>query len=316
MRHLIAAMLLTALVAPGSAASASPCEGPPAAFVGVVYDSAMREDFILDVGNFRHFANALQGAYCFAEDSIRISAFDGSFVRDGYAYPAGTETRFKADLADIGAMAFGDPAMTVFVFLSSHGLVYGSPTGTRCDGSAPAVGSFAALRPTPEDDGRLYDCELGQVLNAALPDQTRTFVAVDCSFCGGFSDSITAVSGTARDDALTATSGIPGPNRVVITGCAITTECFGGDDGGVLYGHMRAAMDMAGCEGYTAPGFPDVQGINVPLRIGWADGACTASEWFFGAVASAYESRGVIDIQEQFRIKYGFADLASDIRIL
>ena len=52
------------------------------------------------------------------------------------------------------------------------------------------------------------------------------------------------------------------------------------------------------------------------------DGRCTSSELFFAAVWQAYilnaryAEEMVLSIQQQFRIKYGFSDLASDIRIL
>jgi hypothetical protein len=72
------------------------------------------------------------------------------------------------------------------------------------------------------------------------------------------------------------------------------------------------------CDGWTAPGFPTIQGFDVPVNeeaFNAPDGRCTASEWFFGAVWSAYTSFDVIGIQQQFRIKYGFDSLADDILI-
>jgi hypothetical protein len=61
-----------------------------------------------------------------------------------------------------------------------------------------------------------------------------------------------------------------------------------------------------------------VQGFDIPVQdplLNEPDGRCTASEWFFGAVWSAYDTLDEIGIQQQFRIKYGFDSLDDDILI-
>lgn len=315
MRRIVVLALLAAAVGAPAGARAGACDGPPAAFVAVAYDSAQRSDFLMDLDHFRAFANTLKSAYCLPEHHVRIRGMNGG-ARDGYVFDEGTEAGFKADLAWAAALAAEQPGTTTFVMLSSHGLFYAGDAAAGCDAGPRAVGSRAILRAGGGEDGALYDCELGRVLNEGFPEAAPMFVAIDCSFCGGFSDSITAASGTARDDVLTGASGIPARDRVVITGCAITTECFGRDDGGVLYEHLARALAADGCDGYSAPGFPTVQGLNLPVRAGPYDGLCSSSEWFFGAVASAYEGLDPYEVQQQFRIKYGFPTRADDITIL
>jgi hypothetical protein len=83
---------------------------------------------------------------------------------------------------------------------------------------------------------------------------------------------------------------------------------------------MREVLEgTVSCDGWTVPGFPDVEGFDVPVNgdpFKALDGTCTASEWFFGAVWSAYTSGDVIGIQQQFRIKYGLASLDDDIVVV
>ena len=79
-------------------------------------------------------------------------------------------------------------------------------------------------------------------------------------------------------------------------------------------------MPTATCDGWSAPNFPELQGIDLPQR-GALDGTCTASEWFFSAVDHAYglalsaDPNGVLATQQQFRIKYGLDTLEDDIAI-
>lgn len=199
----------------------------------------------------------------------------------------------------------------------------GAAPGSECPIDRLA-GSYSGLLGGGGENGNLHDCELGNELNANFDPSTRMFVFVDCSFCGGFSDSLTAVSGTIPDGSVPVSSGIPAQNRIVMTGCAITTECFGSSpssNGGVSYYHLRRVLSGADgltCDGWTVPGFPTYQGVDAPVQdplFNEPDGRCTASEWFFGAVFSAYDTLDEIGIQQQFRIKYGFDSLADDILI-
>jgi hypothetical protein len=108
-----------------------------------------------------------------------------------------------------------------------------------------------------------------------------------------------------------------------MTGCAMTTECFGSSpasNGGVSYYHLRRVLSagVAACDGWTVPGFPTAYGLDVPVQgapLKPPDGKCTATEWFFGAVNSAYQTLDEIAIQQQFRIKYGLPSLADDLLI-
>ncbi len=280
-------------------------------FLGIVYDEERRSDFVDDVDHFRRFLDTLRATHCIPSNQARILDFaDGS------------EANLKAELRRMASEANQHADSQFFFFLSSHGLV-SSGLVSECDPER-ALGSFAALK-----DGSLQDCELGDELARFAP-TTRMFVAVDCSFCGGFSDSLTAASGTVPDNGVRGTptsSGVPAPNRVVVTGCAMTTECFGSRDGGNLYRHMNNVRQagVAACDGWTAPGFPAVQGADVPVR-GATDGRCTTSEWFFAAVNRAYTDTGqvtnlghlqdyALSIQQQFRIKYGFNSLADDLLV-
>jgi hypothetical protein len=226
----------------------------------------------------------------------------------------------KAELARLGAAANDTPDATFFFTLSSHGSMW-SGLVSDCP-QVRATSSVAALGEGGGENGLFDDCELGNALNAHVPD-IPAVVIVDCSFCGGFSDSLTAVSGTVEDGAVVEPSGILADNRIVITGCAITTECFGSADGGNPFRLFHAVLDegVADCDGWTAPSFPEVQGLDLPVR-GTIDGRCTVSEMFFAAVWKAYSLASsspmddVISIQQQFRIKYGFASLDEDIPVL
>ncbi len=315
----LAVLALVGVLVVPSSATAAPCDaGARQAFiVGIVYDRQQRSDFIMDVGNFRTFADTIGQRYCVPPANERLMAFDGTFVLDGVAYPRASETAFKQALAATGAAAARAVDPVVFVMLSSHGIAYGP--GQGC--GVTSVGSRAALDADGAEDGALHDCELGAELAEHFAPGTDMVLLIDCSLCGGFSDSLTAVSGTVPDDEATSPSGVPGPHRIVITGCAVTTECFGDSDtggGGVLFVHLRSVLErgVAACDGFTSPGFPALHGINTPVRLLDADGACTVSEWFFAAVDSAYRGLDPIDIQEQFRIKYGFDSLSADIRVL
>ena len=303
------------------------CNGTPADhvyFLGVAYDPAQRRDFVEDAHNFQQFLDTLRQTYCIPESQATIFAMEGN-IQDrssGATYAEGSEANVKAELARMGTLANQHEDSQFFFFLSSHGIMH---TGAISGGDCPvtrAAGSLSALKGGGGENGDFYDCELGTELNENFAPDTRMFVAVDCSFCGGFSDSVTAVSGTIPDGSVPTPSGIVAPNRVVVTGCAITTECFGHNDaanGGVLYHHMSQVLEGdVPCDGWTAPGFPTVQGFDVPVNgdpFNPLDGRCTSSEWFFGAVQSAYESLDYIGIQQQFRIKYGLASLADDIVI-
>ena len=318
----------------GGGGGGSPgCTGTadPVYFLGIGYDSVLREDFLADIGNFEHFLAKLRETYCIPSSQATILAMENTWTDPdtGYIYAEGSEANLKAEIGRMGAAASQNPNSKFFFFLSSHGRMWSGALG-GCPVDRVA-GSLSALKAGGGEDGSLYDCELGDELTSNFSPDTEMFVAVDCSFCGGFSDSLTAVSGTIPDGSTPTSSGIPAPNRVVITGCAITTECFGSpvtEDGAVLYRHMKRVLDgVTTCDGWTAPGFPTVQGFNVPVNgapFNAPDGVCTASEWFFASVWDAYQEvpsgfptleHKVIAIQEQFRIKYGFDSLAEDIVI-
>ena len=241
-------------------------------------------------------------------------------------YPEASEANVKSELARLGALASQHSDSIFFYFLSSHGIMYGTDGGAGVLSECPAdrvAGSLSGLKGGDGETGDFFDCELGDALNAHFAPTTRMFVFNDCSFCGGFSDSITAASGTVPDGSVPRSSGIPAPNRIVMTGCAITTECFGSSpasNGGVSYYHLANVMEggVAACDGWTVPGFPTVYGLDIPVNdplFNEPDGRCTASEWFFAAVNDAYEELDEIGIQQQFRIKYGFDSLDDDILI-
>lgn len=315
---LAAAVILLSIAVPvlpqGSAGGS--CTDPPGYFVGVVHDANQdppRDDFQVDVDNFETFLETLRGAYCIPDDQATILAFRGDYTDDGRSYPAATEANVGDALRTFGSQAADQDDPHLFFFLSSHGIAYAERT---CRQGIRAPGSLAALH-----GGDLLDCELGHQLSSSFDADTRMFVAVDCSLCGGFSDSLTAASGTVPDNSHPTSSGVPAPNRVVVTGCAITTECFGSSDGGVSYDHLEDVVTagQTACDGWTAPGFPTVQGIDLPVRhelVHPRDGTCTASEWFFAAVWDTYQELDLVGIQEQYRIKYGFDSLADDITIL
>lgn len=289
-------------------------------FIAVVSDAeqtngAPRSDFEVDVDNFELFRENLQETYCFDDSHVKILAFKNAYERNGVTYEKATETAVKNQIAAFGAAASLAPNPQLFFILSSHGIVY--PRTTCPNGGRRVGGSLAALQSGGPNNGDLEDCELGHALNTSFPTDTEMVVMVDCSVCGGFSDSLTAASGTVPDLALPTPSGILGPNRIVITGCAVTTECFGGRDGAILYGHMRRIINagIGACDGFTVPHFPLVQGIDLPEQTGARDGVCATSEPFFAAVDRAYDRGDLLGIQEQPRIKYGFATLAEDIAI-
>lgn len=287
-------------------------------FLGIVYDSAQRDDFQKDVDNFEYYLETLRDSYCIADSNAKILAFENGYTRNGNVYEEGSKGNLHSYLQDFGAQASQYSDSLFFFFLSSHGNA--SPVNACPNGGTRAPGSFSALKASPGMGGSLRDCELGDWLDNYFDFGVRMFVAVDCSFCGGFSDSLTAVSGTLPDNSFPRGSHVPGDNRIVVTGCAITTECFGGSNGGVSYGHFSRALDrgLVFCDGFTTLGFPTVQGVNAPTKLGNTnppDGRCTASEWFFAAVQDVQNSFDVIGIQQQFRIKYGFSSLSDDILI-
>jgi hypothetical protein len=316
----VAAVLVTVVstaVGPAVAdAAPATCAGEEAWFLGVVHDDERREDFQADVGNFEGYLDGLRATWCIPDEQATILAFAGSRVGTPWAgYADATEGNLKAELARMGAAA--SPDATFFFFLSSHGMMWSGLAGSACPVTR-LVGSYAQLA-APDDgddpeDGFLDDCELGEALTGEFDPGVRMWVAVDCSFCGGFSDSVTAVSGTVPDGSVPQSSGVAGPNRVVMTGCAITTECFGSSNGGgQFYRTLTAVLDdgPSACDGWTAPGFPAFQGVDLPVR-GATDGRCTASEWFFAAVERAYTEAPTLDdqviaTQQQFRIKYDLA---------
>jgi hypothetical protein len=306
-------LLVAGLPAPGAMPTAACSNTQNVWFLGAVYDAEVREDFQRDVDNFERYKTTIQDTYCIPEDQTKILAFFNDYTRNGKTYETASKANVLAHIAAFGAAASAHPDSIFFYFHASHGLVY--LQNSAC--SAPRPGSFAAM-----GGGNLYDCELGNAINANFAPHVRMFIFVDCSFCGGFSDSLTAASGTVPDGSLTASSGIPGPNRIVGTGCAITTECFGDNNaGGVSYKHLTRALNngVGFCDGYTAPGFPMVQGINVPVTntpFNPPDGRCTASEWFYSAVRSATVGLDPIAIQQQYRLKYGMGSLADDILIV
>jgi hypothetical protein len=315
---LLAAALLLAPALPAPPAAAVSCPSPSHVwFLGVVYDPEQREDFKKDVDNIEFYLATLRTTYCIPDSQAKVFAFESNFQRNGKVYADGSEANAKATLAQFGAQANQFADSIVFFFLSSHGFVY---VGSfNCP--SRVLGSFAQLKGGAGQDGTLDDCELGQALNTNFAASTRMVVLVDCSLCGGFSDSLTAVSGTVPDNNLPQSSGVPRANRIVMTGCSMTTECFGGDCGGVSFCHLRRVLELQGlegCDGWTAPGFPTLQGLDAPVRQGLLDPRdqrCTMSEWFFAAVWDTYGSLDVTGVQQQFRIKYGFASLGQDVLV-
>lgn len=329
LRLLPVALLALALVPPPAAPVAvCPPSNSHVWFLGVVDDSEERADFKQDVFNFEAFLTELRDVYCIPPAQAKILAFDGNFTTGPnsnptyHLYTEASEQNVKSYLASFGTAANAHTDSLFFFFLSSHGLAYSYPLAS-C-GVLRTYGSFSALHSSgPGQDGVFYDCELGNELNTKFDPDVRMLVAVDCSFCGGFSDSLAAASGTVPDGAPQS-SGIPRDNRIVWTGCAMTTECFGGGvyGGAVFYDNLRQVLNngIASCDGWTAPGFPAAQGINVPIR-GAMDGKCKASEWFYAAVFESYLSPiQPIGIQEQFRMKYyvptkAAPTLAADIQV-
>jgi hypothetical protein len=299
-------------------------------FMGVVNDGnepgEPREDFQADVRNFEYYLSTLKQTYCIPDSQISMLAFtDGWKDAAGNPlspYPEASEANVKAEIARLGAAANQHSDSLFFFFLSSHGIVY--TTGISECPVDRLAGSLSGLKSGNGETGDFYDCELGTALNTSFAPSTRMFVFVDCSVCGGFSDSLTAASGTIPDNSVPTSAGVVGTNRIVMTGCAMTTECFGStpaENGGVSYYHLRNVMEagVAACDGWTVPGFPTFYGLDVPVQgapLNPPDGRCTGSEWFFGAVFDAYAELDEIAIQQQFRIKYGFDSLADDILIM
>lgn len=316
-------LLLTLTNIPlGSADATCPPGNSHVWFLGVADDSEERADFIEDLFNFEKFLDELRDVYCIPDSQSEILGFDGSFSLGGTSYTRteASEENVKSYLDSFGSAASAHTDSIFFYFHSSHGLMY--TTGLSTCPLTRTHGSFAALHAdTGAQDGFLDDCELGTALNNEFDDDVQMFIAVDCSFCGGFSDSLTAASGTITDGAPTP-SGILADNRIVMTGCAITTECFGGgvDDGGVFYDNLEQVVDLgiSQCDGWTAPGFPLVQGVDAPVKnalLRPTDGVCTASEWFFSAVNQGYTSPiDAIAIQQQFRMKFG--DSVTDFQVM
>lgn len=318
-----AILMVTLTLVPLVPTAEAGCTDPPGYFIGIVYDSNQhppRDDFQRDLKNIERMRSTLQSSYCMPSDQVRVFAFRGDWELNGKSYPAATESNLVTAIQDFGAQASGQDDAHLFVMLSSHGLTF--PARLCPDGNFRGPLSFSALH-----GSNLYDCELGYALNQNVASDVRTYVGVSCSFCGGFSDSLTAVSGTVPDNAVPSSSGIPAPNRVVITGCAITTECFGGSQGSVLYGWMDYVRDrvvqasVTYCDGFTGAGFPDVQGFSVPVPpvagspANTPDGRCTISELLFSAMWYAYRGADAIAIEQQFRIKYGFDTLQDDILV-
>lgn len=331
----------TATPTPTPTATPTPTPSPEACtletadhayFLGVAYDSEQREDFIADARNFEFFLQTLRGTYCIPDSQATILNMENNFTdpQTGKTYAEASEANVKAELRRLGAAASQHEDSLFFFFLSSHGIMYTSAGWTGGPSECPierTYGSLSGLKAGGGETGDFFDCELGTELNQNFAPTTRMFIFNDCSFCGGFSDSLTAASGTVPDGSVPAPSGILGANRIVMTGCAITTECFGSGgpnsgtaaDGGVSYRHMRNVLEgEPTCDGWTVPGFPTVEGIDLPVQgepFRALDGRCTASEWFLGAVWSAYQTIDPIAIQQQFRIKYGMASLDDDILI-
>lgn len=309
-------LLFTLLPAlPSAAADGCSAGAPPAWFLGVVYSAGMEDWARNDVVHFEGYLAKLRQSYCIPSTSGKILAFWNNYTANGKTYETGSEANVKAYLAQFGAAAQGVPNAHFFFLLSSHG----NADANVCPTGLPRLGSFSALRNGGGQDGYLADCELGHELNTKFPASTRMWVIVDCSFCGGFSDSLTAASGTVPDLQAPRTAGVVAPGRIVITGCAITTECFGSstDPGSTTYVHLTNILNapVSSCDGWTAPGFPLVQGVDAPVQDGAIDGRCGASEWFFAAVNDAYRSLDHIGIQQQFRMKWGMGAIENDLAI-
>lgn len=308
---------------PAQAADGCTLGKPKAFFLAVSYDSEQREDFVLDVGNYEALLTTLKTTYCIGSTASKILAMENSWTdpHSGKTYAEGSEANVKAEIARLGGAANATPGSTFFFFLSSHGMAYSGLIMDDCP--VGRVGSESALKSTRGgDNGYFSDCELGNALNTHVK-QVPSFIAVDCSFCGGFSDSITHASGTVSDGSLTGASGILAPSRIVVTGCAITTECFGSSGGANPYRQFRWAVanGATNCDGWTAPGFPTVQGVNLPQRSLALDGKCGVSEVFWAAVNRTHSPFGghvdvgeyALAVQQQYRIKYGPATPAGDI---
>lgn len=317
---LLVVIVFGVVPSPAAAVTCPPANGH-VWFLGVVYDAnedPPRDDFVKDLDNFLFFLNKLRTVYCIPDAQAKIYAFRGGFSYQGVTYEAATEANVKSKLGEFGAAASAFSDSIFFYFHSSHGLF--RVTGTCPGGGLRAAGSFAGLGGGGGQDGSFTDCELGSALNGNFAANVRIVTMVDCSFCGGFSDSLTAVSGTVDDDGP-GTSGIPKANRIAITGCAVTTECFGSEGGGVSFWNMRRAMEFGlnSVDGFTAPGFPTVQGFDVPVRnnqLNAPDGRGTVSEVFFAAVSLALTNPLGIGVEEQFRIKYGFSSIGQDIQMM
>lgn len=311
---LLAVLILAPLPAFGVTAqeeAAAACMGPKAWFLGVVHDDALRDDFQKDVDNFEWYLNELEKVYCIGDTRSEILAFEDNYERNGKTYDRASIPNVNDRMANFGTAASAEADATLFFFLSSHGLVYVSRTD--CDAGIRFGGSFSAL-----SGGTFDDCDLGRLLNTHVADHVKVATIVDCSFCGGFSDSATALSGLGVQSEIATPSGILGPNRIAITGCAMTTECFGGNDGGRFYGLLRKAWTFGPTQvsRWSSPGFPAVQGIDVATPLQPAEASATLSELFFFTVHITYvSSLDPIAMQQQYRIKYGFDSLDDDIRV-
>lgn len=304
----LALLLASVPASPGSADAPACPDGPPAFFLGAVHDSEAsppRQDFVEDLGHLETLVARLGEAYCLPADRTALLAFEGA-----HGHPAATEAAVRAAIEAFGSAATGLEGATFFLVVSGHGLARASPV---CPQGARPLASFVRLV-----EGDLVDCELGAWLGANLPVGVRVVAIVDCSLCGGFSDSLTPVSGTVPDMALAAPSGMVAPGRIVITGCALSTECWGGPDGSLLLSHLMTvlARGVPYADGMNAPGFPQVEGLDLPTRTGPNDGRMTVSEWFFASVWHATTVADGQAVSQQPRMKYGFGSLADDVLVL
>ncbi|HWH24543.1 MAG TPA: S8 family serine peptidase, partial [Candidatus Limnocylindria bacterium] len=173
----------TPTATPTDPVACTPETADPVYFLGIVYDSALREDFRADVRNFEFFLDTLRGTYCIPDDQATILAMFNNYTDSvsGKTYEAGSEANLKKEMRRLAGLANERPDATFFFFLSSHGIMYTNAGWTGGSSECPidrAAGSLAGLRAGDGESGAFFDCELGEELGRFTPD-TRMFVAVD-----------------------------------------------------------------------------------------------------------------------------------------